>query len=528
MDTPDWSGPEPEPLIGREIGYSHLIDTFFLKVFPRERPARTARVDKITPQLQQLGVPPSMAPAPDDLAGHLRFALAHEGVELQALMPILRRLSPESVAAAFIAEPANRFAKIACYLWEIANERTLDGLPEAEGEMEKLFDETIYLTDHGRSSGPGRRWRVVFNGIGSPRYCVTVRRTPRIEALLKQDLLGQAAAFTTTLSPALLLRALDWAYMSETKSSFAIEQEKPGHAAAASFVHLLAEVYRDLPITEDYLVHVQNVAMLGDPLNRAFGFRAEQNRLRNAARGVLGVSYLPPPPELLGELVDEVMRIGNDHDSALDTLVRASIVKFGFVHAHPFMDGNGRVSRFLFHKVSCADLRLAHGFVLPVSLAMERNEADYLRALRSFSKPARELWKVTMAGDNAFIEQFEGEPDIYRYWDATDCVEFSLRMAQEALNVDLVEESDFLRRHDAIRAAVEPRSTLRGRDLRLMVRSFASTGRLSKNRHRQLVGRGHAPAAIDAAVDAALEATTRATRASTSRGALCAAPSASG
>lgn len=36
---------------------------------------------------------------------------------------------------------------------------------------------------------------------------------------------------------------------------------------------------------------------------------------------------------------------------------------------------------------------------------------------------------------------FKGDPEIYRYWDATDCVAFSLQMASEALDHDLRDES---------------------------------------------------------------------------------------
>lgn len=37
----------------------------------------------------------------------------------------------------------------------------------------------------------------------------------------------------------------------------------------------------------------------------------------------------------------------------VDPLVAAACVSFGFVLIHPFMDGNGRLSRFLFHHQLC-------------------------------------------------------------------------------------------------------------------------------------------------------------------------------
>lgn len=489
-------------MIGNDVGYGFLIARLNLATVPLDRPARVARVKVITRQLQQLGIPASVAPRTEEPIEHLLFALRHEGVKLHVAMPALRRITAEAVGDTFVKAPTSRFARLACYLWEIANEQQLGGLPPASGKFEKVFDETEHLTDRRQRN---LRWRIDFNGIGSPRYCVSVRRSPIIQSLLQEDLLAQVAAFTSSLDQDLLSRALHWAYLSETDSSYAIEREHPTQERSEFFVKLLSRAHDREDISEDYLVSLQNL-MVTNPLNRAFGFRATQNRLRNDSRGALGVTYLPPPPDGLPAIMESVMAIGNEIDGPLDPLVRASIVKFAFVFAHPFLDGNGRVSRFLFHKVACSDPRLTNGFVFPVSTAMSRNEADYLRALHSFARLLRQLWDVKMIGENDFDERFKGESDAYRYWDATACVEFCLRMAQEALHKDLYEESEFLKRFDAIYRAVNREVDLSNNDMVLLVRSIATHGSLSRNRYRQLVAKGNPPALIDAAVQVAAEA----------------------
>ena len=45
---------------------------------------------------------------------------------------------------------------------------------------------------------------------------------------------------------------------------------------------------------------------------------------------------------------------------------------------------------------------------------------------------------------------FEGSPEIYHFWDATQCVQFGLEMAKEALQHDLHEEVHFLGRFDRV------------------------------------------------------------------------------
>lgn len=67
-----------------------------------------------------------------------------------------------------------------------------------------------------------------------------------------------------------------------------------------------------------------------------------------------------------------------------------------FVTGPVFMDGNGRLSRFLFHKVVCGHGLLPNGLVLPVSVAMKRHEERYLQVLQTFSRPARALFLAPM------------------------------------------------------------------------------------------------------------------------------------
>lgn len=302
-----------------------------------------------------------------------------------------------------------------------------------------------------------------------------------------------------------------WAYLSETDSSYAIERQTPSPSKAEAFANLLARAHDPEAITPAYLVALQNLTV-SNPLDQAVAFRGHQNRLRNDLRGALGVTYLPPPPEQLPAVMEQVMGLCNDRESTVNPLVRGSLASFGFgfVFAHPFMDGNGRLSRFLFHKIVCGDPRLASGLVLlPISMAMKRHEAGYLAALQAFSKPARGLWDVTELADGEFEQHFRGAPEVYRFWDATACVEFGLGMAREALQHDLQQELQFLNRYDAIYQAVNDAVDMNNNDLVLLVRSIAQHGSLSRNRLKQLLAKGHPPDLLQSAQEAAAQAIDR-------------------
>lgn len=354
-----------------------------------------------------------------------------------------------------------------------------------------LFDPKEYIT-----GTPVRhpRWRIEFNGLGDLHYCPIVRRTPGLEALLAQDLLGEAVEFAQSVGQAMLDRALAWAYLSETEGSFAIEGEAPSEDKARLFVRLLQQAHDRRPLSEEYLVELQNSAVT-NPFDKAVQFRTEQNRLQGPARGAAGVTYLPPPPELSTELMERLMAQANAGPGPTDPLVKAAVTSFGFVLIHPFMDGNGRLHRFLFHHALCQSGRLPNGFLLPVSMAMKRHEDDYLAALQTFSRPARELWEVKWLGGEDYVYTASpGIDAIYRYWDATPCVEFALRMTQMALEHDLQREAQFLAGYDKVLKEVNARFDVRGPDLATLILCCSDQGgKLSKGRRRQFAGRVQEP-----------------------------------
>ncbi len=483
----------------RYVGYEFLRESLGLSSFQRPPLARVDAVTRVSPFGDEvLAVPASVTPDSDDPLAHLLFALKHEDLNLQTAMLALQQVPDADMVSAFEARPSGQYVRLADWLWELANGRTLDTETVASGPFVALFDPATHLVGSTRRDP---RWRVDFNGIGTPRLCMTVRRTATIQKLLDRDILTQVQAFTASVDPDILDRAVRWAHLSETDSSYDIERESPSADKREAFATLLAQAKQPQALTEDLLVALQNLAVT-NPRDHAATFRTTQNWLRSNLR----ITYLPPPPDLAGELMDEVMGLVNEPDPAVDPLVRASLVCFAFVFVHPFLDGNGRLSRFLFHKVACQDARLSSGLVLPVSIAMKRHERDYLAALESFSRPARQCWDALLVDTQVYAE-FKGAPEIYRYWDATACVEFGLRMAQEALDKDLRDESTYLLRFDRAWRAVNDQLDMNNDDLLLLVQSvLQNAGTLSKNRRRQFIAKGHPEALIDQATDIAAQA----------------------
>ncbi|WP_397392350.1 Fic family protein [Polynucleobacter sp.] len=465
-----------------EIGYSKLKTQLNLSAFDPLMPARLAPVTSITTTLGALLIPAKVAPKDELPLSHLLFALKHEGINLQLLSQALRKIPAKDMLAAITESPTGAYIRIACFLWEAFNKQELKGAPTVTGVAANLFDPKKYI------AGPSIRnakWRVDFNGLGSLDYCVTVERTERINSLLESNILQRANEFLSELGATASDRAMSWAYLSETKSSFEIEHETPSATKAEAFVELLKKAHLTTQLDEQYLVGLQNTAIT-NPLDRAVNYRHQQNWLSSPLRGAAGVTYIPPPPEIVDDLMRGLVDFANAAPKQIDPLIVAAIVSFGFVFIHPFMDGNGRLSRFLFHHALCQSGALNNGLLLPVSIAMKRNEDAYLAALKSFSEPARKRWDVIWIDGDEYQMTFNSDESLYRYWNATTCVEFGLEMAKQALEKDLREETEFLAKYDRIYRAIDGRYDIRGKDLNTLVLTcMEQNGKISINRRKK-------------------------------------------
>lgn len=485
------------------VGYAWIQDAVNAPDFVGEQGARLAPVSRIA-RLEADGallVPHKLSPG-DTLLQHALFALKHEGVRLDLLACALRRIPPAELVASILAAPNSIYGRKLGHLWEHLQQRRLPGLdePGVSAAYTPLFDPAHYFV------GPARRdarWRIVFNGLGDMAFCPTVRKTPALMALVDKDILGQAQDFARSVGQAMLERALNWAYLSETEGSFAIEGETLSADKASRFASLLRRAHEPRPLTEDVLVAWQN-AVVTNPFDQAVQFRTEQNRLQRDAPGAAGVTYVPPEPDLAAKLMDGLMRLANRPLDGLDPLVHAAVVSFAFVFIHPFMDGNGRLSRYLLHHCLGQSGRLPHQFLLPISVAMKKHEDAYLQALTAFSKPARQLCQVSWGGDEHYSYDWAPEADVwFRHMDLTEAATFTLAMAEASLDTHMRREVEFLSLFDRVQHHINARHDLRGSDLAtLIVTIFQNGGTLSGNRRKRYANRvqAHVLDAIEVAV----------------------------
>ncbi len=127
-------------------------------------------------------------------------------------------------------------------------------------------------------------------------------------------------------------------------------------------------------------------------------FRSSQNWIGGNDYNPCGAAFVPPPPDEVARLLDDLCLFVNDF--ALPPVVQAAIAHAQFETIHPFADGNGRAGRALV-QIVLRRRELAPAFVPPISVVLARDKARYLRGLTLFREDRVADWIELFAAATA-------------------------------------------------------------------------------------------------------------------------------
>src|ERR1700761_5942651 len=159
-------------------------------------------------------------------------------------------------------------------------------------------------------------------------------------------------------------------------------------------------------ITPDLLLAFHRRLMADAPGETGAGrLRIAQNWIGGRGYKPRNAAFVPPPPELVPDLLADLCAFCNEDD--LPAVAQAALAHAQFETIHPFADGNGRTGRGLIQLV----LRrrgLARRVVPPVSLVLATWAQDYLDGLTAtrYQGPAASV--SAHAGLNLWIGRFAG------------------------------------------------------------------------------------------------------------------------
>ena len=157
----------------------------------------------------------------------------------------------------------------------------------------------------------------------------------------------------------------------------------------------------DVEITLDMLLETHRRLMAGTRLSEHSGrIRTQQNWIGGSDFNPCSAEFVPPPPEAVPGLLDDLMAFCNQ--DMLPALAQAAIAHAQFETIHPFVDGNGRTGRVLLHLV-LRQRRLGLRVVAPVSLVLATWATDYVGGLMGTRYIGPADSPEAMAGVNRWV-----------------------------------------------------------------------------------------------------------------------------
>jgi len=418
----------------------------------------------------------------DGLFENLKFAMRYEPIDLGVLKAAFAQIDANEVEGWVKSETTGIYTRKLWYLYELLTGRVLDVPDVAPTGYADLLNPKLQLTGNVVRV---KRQRINDNLLGNKGYCPMVRLTDALKASIAEGLDKEAQEIVVESDPVILARAINFLYTSETRSSFAIEGERPSASRAERFVAALEHAAEFNTSDKAEFIDLQN--QIVDQRFAADDWRTIQNYVGQTMRDYSEyVHFVCPKPEDVPQLVDGWIEcVRRLQDSAIDPVAAAAVMAFGFVFIHPFEDGNGRIHRFLIHHELARTGFAPSNLVFPVSAVMLRERADYDRVLAAYSKSIMQFIDFTL--DNRGGMTVENETsDLYRYWDATRFAEYLYSCVAETIRRDLREELGFLSVFDQALTQVMNIVDMPDRRASLLVRLIMqSHGVLSKTKRQK-------------------------------------------
>lgn len=389
--------------------------------------------------------------------GQLLFALRHDGVDLEALRLVFGALDGREVERTIRAQPASAYARRLWFLYEALTEKTLDVPPPNKLSHIPMLDPERYVTcEQGRSQRHG----VLVNSLGSPQLCPTIRRTPELEAQASLRPLDHLDSLVASLDATTAKRINNYLLIRESQGTFEIEGVTPDDTKDAIFGALLNQIsQRPTPEINAHLLHTyQNHLITGPQQEHSGTYRTQQVWIGERRGNTPIPDYIAPQAADVPAYMSAFCGVANwvtdrAHHGALDQVLAGAVTSALFVYIHPFMDGNGRISRLLLQQSISRQQADGKRLYLPISSAIHRQQGAYYGALDVWSSQV--MRSVPYEAHDGGVRPTRPTRDLYRYPDLTRYAEFIYQAANAAVTTDVPEEQAVLARYDRIAPLLE-------------------------------------------------------------------------
>jgi hypothetical protein len=437
------------PEKGILVGYGAIIDTLDLAVpIPRKlalisekhRQYQTTEWSVFTPRHKPK----------DTLYGNLVFSIKYEGINLLFFKKLFERVEELTIENFVQNEPLSQYSRKIWFLFEWLMQKTLNMSDLKEGNYIPLIDDNLQYTIGKGINSP--RHRIRNNLPGTVNFCPLISRTEKLEKYIKEDLSEKTTGLVRDVHHDILLRTSAFLLLKDSKASFSIEGETPSNSRATRWGKVIGQA-GNYPLSKEELLRLQQI-LIDNSRFIKMGFRKEGGFVGEHDRS----SGEPIPEHIaarwqdLNGLLDGLI----ETDSKLEKyefhpVLTAAMVAFGFVFMHPFVDGNGRIHRYLIHHILARMKFTPQGIIFPVSAAILKQIDDYRKILESYSHPLLDFieWKTTQDHNTEVIND---TADYYKYYDSTLQAEFLFNCIDFTIRTVIPEEVSYLRNYDQMKS----------------------------------------------------------------------------
>ena len=439
------------PEDGVIVGYGAIIEAYKLAV---PLPVKLTFISTKKRQFEnnEWKVFPSRYLPEENLYKQITFALKYEGVDLLIFKKLFELLKKTELEEMIQQEIQGQFSRRIWFLYEWLMETKLN-LPDLKtGNLVPVIDEKLQYAIDGVSSP---RHKVINNLPGNKDFCPLTRKTEKLEKYITSNIRQEKSNYLNRFHKDILQRASSFLLLKDSKASFSIEGENPRNNRAARWGIAIGQAGKnELSIAE--LNRLQQLVIENDRFVK-MGIRSQQGFIGDRDR----VTQEPIPDHISANYEDlEQLMAGWLQtqkvltESRMDPVLVAAKIAFGFVFIHPFVDGNGRLHRYIIHHVLSQMGYTEQGIIFPVSASILTHIRDYAKSLESYSHPILNFidWKPS---ENNNVEILNDTIDYYRYFDATAQAEFLFYCVNDTLVNVIPNEVEYLKKFDEFKRFID-------------------------------------------------------------------------
>lgn len=441
------------PEDGVIVGYGAIIEAYKLAV-PIPEKLTFISTKKRQFENKEWKVFPSRYLPEENLYKQITFALKYEGVDLLLFKKLFEVLKKTELEEMIQQEIQGQFSRRIWFLYEWLMETKLN-LPDLKtGNLVPVVDEKLqYAIDGVRSP----RHKVINNLPGNQDFCPLIRKTEKLEEYIESNIRQEKSKYLNRVHKDILQRASSFLLLKDSKASFSIEGENPRNNRAARWGIAIGQAGKnELSIAE--LNRLQQLVIENDRFVK-MGIRSQQGFIGDRDR-----ETQEPIPDHISARYEDLEKLMAGWlqtqkiltESRMDPILVAAKIAFGFVFIHPFVDGNGRLHRYIIHHILSQTGYTEQGIIFPISASILTHIKDYTKSLESYSHPILNFidWKPS---ENNNVEILNDTIDYYRYFDATRQAEFLFYCVNDTLVHIIPNEVEYLKKYDAFKQFLDHR-----------------------------------------------------------------------